>query len=382
MFRKITKRFVVICNIAIASVFLLACFAYLTNPVTYWYIAFLGLAFPYLLIIVALFLFGWIFLKSKWAFFNIVILLIGLKNIKSVFAFHPFAKKFDVQQIDSSILRVMHWNTMSLGEFDKNRVNGSENRDKILSFIKEKKPDVLCFMEFFDSFHPEYSQNIEYITQKLGYPYFYFGKDYERKATVKNGTHLKIGYWGTIIFSKYAMTDTGKIAFVKDANGKHGNVCYATIAKNNKPVKILTTHLQSIRLRKTDYEVFDKLPSSEEGTFEKSKNIFQKIKFAYKFRKTQADIIRAELDRGNIPQILTGDFNDVPNSYAYATIKGNMQDAFLKTGFGFGRTFSNISPTLRIDYILASKELKILQFNKETLSESDHYPIIADFKLQ
>jgi endonuclease/exonuclease/phosphatase family metal-dependent hydrolase len=58
-----------------------------------------------------------------------------------------------------------------------------------------------------------------------------------------------------------------------------------------------------------------------------------------------------------------------------------MQDAFLKKGFGFGRTFSNISPTLRIDYILATKDLKIEQFNKGNLNVSDHYPIMADFKL-
>jgi endonuclease/exonuclease/phosphatase family metal-dependent hydrolase len=313
--------------------------------------------------------------------FNIVLLLVGLQSIKGIFAFHPFRQKFDVQQLDSNTLRVLHWNTMSFGEFDKNRVNGSEVREKMFAYIKEKNPDVICLMEFFDSFHPEFSQNIEYFSNRLGYPYYYYGKDYERWATVKNKSHIRIGYWGTIILSKYAMTDTGKIAFTKDYKGKNGNLCYATITKNNKPVRVLTTHLQSIRLGKPEYEVFENLPTNEETTIQKSKTALQKIKRAYSYRKKQADIIRAELDRVNIPQIITGDFNDVPNSYTYATIKGNMQDAFLKNGFGIGRTFSNISPTLRIDYILATKDLKVTQFNKDVLNLSDHYPIIADFKL-
>ena len=44
--------------------------------------------------------------------------------------------------------------------------------------------------------------------------------------------------------------------------------------------------------------------------------------------------------------IVTGDFNDVPNTYTYFTIRGKLQDAFLKQGFGIGRTYSGISPTL------------------------------------
>ena len=48
-------------------------------------------------------------------------------------------------------------------------------------------------------------------------------------------------------------------------------------------------------------------------------------------------------------------------SYTYFTVRGDMQDAFLKKGFGIGRTFSALSPTLRIDYIFADKNFKINQ---------------------
>ena len=55
-------------------------------------------------------------------------------------------------------------------------------------------------------------------------------------------------------------------------------------------------------------------------------------------------------------------------------------DAFLKKGSGFGRTLNFISPTLRIDYILADKELEIDRFHVIKVPYSDHYPLVADMR--
>jgi endonuclease/exonuclease/phosphatase family metal-dependent hydrolase len=71
----------------------------------------------------------------------------------------------------------------------------------------------------------------------------------------------------------------------------------------------------------------------------------------------------------------------VPNSYTYFKSKGDLQDAFLKKGHSIGRTFRYLSPTLRIDYILADKQLEVAQFNRVIAPYSDHYPVIADFKI-
>ncbi len=59
-----------------------------------------------------------------------------------------------------------------------------------------------------------------------------------------------------------------------------------------------------------------------------------------------------------------------------------MQDAFLKRGFGIGRTFSAISPTLRIDYIFADKRFRIDQFKRIVKNYSDHYMLVADIELK
>ena len=100
------------------------------------------------------------------------------------------------------------------------------------------------------------------------------------------------------------------------------------------------------------------------------------------FRAPQADFVKEEISKSAHPFVITGDFNDVPNSYTYFKISDGLQDAFLKKGFGIGRTFSALSPTLRIDHILTTKDFDVLQFNRQVKPLSDHYMIIADLKLR
>jgi endonuclease/exonuclease/phosphatase family metal-dependent hydrolase len=102
------------------------------------------------------------------------------------------------------------------------------------------------------------------------------------------------------------------------------------------------------------------------------------LKSGYFFRGQQSDIVRRELDKSPFPVVICGDFNDIPNSYTYSTIKGDMQDAFLEKGAGIGRTYRNLAPTLRIDYIFVDKKFKVQQVKRVLEPYSDHYPVVAD----
>ena len=115
-----------------------------------------------------------------------------------------------------------------------------------------------------------------------------------------------------------------------------------------------------------------------ETDIEKSKNVIIKFKNAFLKRQVQADRVRAEIDKSPYPVIVCGDFNDVPNSYPYETIRKGLQDAFVKKGAGIGRTFSGISPTLRIDYIFVDRKFSVNQFIRIPKKLSDHFPIITD----
>src|SRR5690242_5943171 len=87
-FRLFTKRFLIVCNLGIVFFFLLGCVAPYLNPEHWWFIAFLGIGFPFLLIAVIAFMVWWLFMKRKFALISAIALLIGIKGISVFFAFH------------------------------------------------------------------------------------------------------------------------------------------------------------------------------------------------------------------------------------------------------------------------------------------------------
>jgi endonuclease/exonuclease/phosphatase family metal-dependent hydrolase len=136
-----------------------------------------------------------------------------------------------------------------------------------------------------------------------------------------------------------------------------------------------------VQFRQHEYEAIDEIRSAEDSILLNSKTVLAKLRNAMNLRSSQADVARKILDDSPYPVVFCADLNDTPNSYTYFTIRGNMQDAFLKKGFGIGRTFSSLSPTLRIDYIFADNQFRINQFTRVAKNLSDHFMIIADLEL-
>ena len=91
---------------------------------------------------------------------------------------------------------------------------------------------------------------------------------------------------------------------------------------------------------------------------------------------------RKEIEKSPYPVIVCGDFNDVPNSYAYYHIGKGMIDAFKAKGSGLDRTYLGISRTLRIDYIFCQPAFEVVEYNRIIKNFSDHYPVIADLFLK
>jgi endonuclease/exonuclease/phosphatase family metal-dependent hydrolase len=367
--RRFSKRFFIIVNVITALVFLLSCLVPYLNPSRWWFIAFLGLGFPIVLLLVIAFAVFWLILKPKFALIPVVTLLLGYKSISVFFAFHKQPPAF-ITAKDSNTLRIATWNVARFIELKKNKNKGSQTRMKMMEQIKEQNADVLCLQEFFHSDDNAYYPNLYYIRDKLNYPYYYFsfGNDGYRH------------YIGTVIFSRFPIIDSGMVEFPKPS--LPDAVLHIDIKFNDDTVRIYSTHLQSVQFRKTDYENIDGIKKADDSLLRRSKTILSKLKRGFTNRGMQARIVKQRLDESLFPKLMCGDFNDVPNSYAYFTIRGNMQDAFLKKGYGIGRTFSSLSPTLRIDYILADNTFKILQFKRIIKDYSDHYMLVADIQLK
>jgi endonuclease/exonuclease/phosphatase family metal-dependent hydrolase len=368
-FRLFTKRFFLYTNIVLVFFFLLACLVPYLNPQRWWFISFLGLAFPFLSFFVLLFLITWlILLKPRFALISAIALIPGIKSISVLFAFHAPAS-FSYKK-EPGTLRVVSWNVARFIELKRNTNAGSEKRLKMLALLKEQNADVLCLQEFHTSTNPEYYDNLTPVQQELGYPYFYFSFDQD------GDNH----YYSSIIFSRYPIIDSGRVRYPRPT--LPDVLLQADIKVNDDTVRVFTTHLQSNQLGKADYARIGKIKNGEDSLVSNSRSIISKMKKAIVYRSIQVDIAREVVDNSPYPSVFCADLNDVPNSYTYFTARGDMQDAFLKKGFGIGRSFSAISPTLRIDYIFADKQFRIKQFNRVVKNLSDHYMLIADMELK
>ena len=297
----------------------------------------------------------------------LLVLLFGFKSISVFIGFNkPAAFRYEKKPEQ---IRIASWNVARFLEWKKNDSEKSRKRLKMLEQIKKQDPDILCLQEFFYSPEPQFYHNIKEI-QDMGYPYFYFSYD-------PDGW---LQYIGSAIFSKYPIIDTGLVRYFRPAMPEA--LVHADIKINDDTIRVYSTHLQSVQFRQPEYQAINEIKNADDSLIDNSKTVLAKLRKAMRYRSTQADIVRQILDDSPYPLVFCGDLNDVPNSHTYFTIRGDMQDAFLEKGFGIGRTFSSLSPTLRIDYILADDHFKINQFTRVVKNLSDHFMIMADVELK
>jgi len=365
--RIFTRRFFIYTNVVLAILFLLACLVPNLAPRTWWFIAFLGLIFPFLLAALLLFLIGWLVLwKPTRLLISVVPILIGWGQIQKTFAIRR-SDNF-VETKSTGTIRVLSWNVARFIELRKNNNKGSQTRLKMLDLIRAQNADVLCFQEFQTSLDPRYYDNIRPI-QEMGYPYYYFSYD-------EDGD---LNYYSSAIFSKYPILDTSKLRFPKPSLPEV--LMQTDLLVGGDTIRVFTTHLQSFQLNPVDYKRIEQIKSGEDSLISHSRNIFSKWKRGVVNRTLQAEITRDVVRRSPHPTILCADLNEIPNSYSYAQVRGNMQDAFLEKGSGIGRTFLGLSPTLRIDYVFADDRFSVRQFTRRQERYSDHLMLVADLEL-
>lgn len=365
-FRKLGKRFFIISNLIVCGLFLVSCLQPWLNPNLFWFIGFFSLMFPYLFILVLAFLFFWLLVKPRYTLISLISLLLSWNQISALFNLNvdPFKKEKPLHSI-----RVITWNVQGFKTVTANKKTKNDNLAAVFDFIRAYNADLVCFQEFgqFDS--PEKGGDYVGAMKKMGFGHYVLSKDYSR---------VTFGYTnGVAIFSKHPILKTKRVPFSSSPE----SVLSADIVIEGDTIRLFNTHLQSFKFNGKDYQDLQRIKENDEKIVPASRNIVYKMRKAFRNRGQQADMIRPLVDSSQYPEILTLDMNDVPASYAYWQLRADRKDAFLESGFGIGRTFVALAPTLRIDYIFANPAFEILQMEVGQVRYSDHLPIIADLKL-
>ncbi len=360
--RRTTKSIIIIANLFVSIVFLIAALSPYLNPANWWAHGFLALITPYLILTLILFILFWLISRPKWALISFIALGIGYKQLPVIFAFS--GDSGFIKRKSENSFRIADWNVQSFIGLTKNIAAKKAIRLEIAESILKNNPDLICLQEFNSAIR---ENNI--ILFSKTHPYHYFSKDYHRDQSDYQS--------GCIIFSKYPAIDSGKIEFPNEES-----LIYIDILKGADTLRIFTTHLQSFKFKKNDYENIERIKGSENTSFSATKSLISKMKLAYQKRGVQTNMVKKALNESPYPSVICGDFNDVPNSYTYFNIRQDWQDAFLKKDFGIGRTFISLAPTLRIDYILAGNQFEIKQFDMIDEALSDHIMLLADIRLK
>lgn len=366
-FRTFSKRFLLISTLLLVILFSLTALIPYANPTTFPWLGFAGLAFPYLLVLVIFFLVFWLIFKPAYSIIPIIAIALCWKQVSVLFRISKAS--FNFTKSDAS-LRIMSWNVKVFEGIDRGPGASAKASEEIISFIKASQPDIICLQEFNQYDSMAYESNHIKRMMDAGYPYYIFSSDYKKKSIDYHS--------GVAIFSRTPLSTQQKIAF----NYNPESIVFADVVKGKDTFRIFTTHLQSFKFSKDDYRKIDELKSKGDVSTSGSKNLVMKMKRSFEFRGIQSQQIRPLLDHSPYPEVICGDFNDVPNSFTYWQIRGNRRDAFIEKGKGIGRTFASLAPTLRIDYIFCNKRLTVDQFVVAYKPWSDHMPLIADIRLE
>jgi endonuclease/exonuclease/phosphatase family metal-dependent hydrolase len=363
--RRITKLTLVFLNILTAVLFLLGSYSYYFDPAHFWFIGLLTLASFYLLLILVFFIFFWMFVKFRLVIISILAIAFAWKPMHHLFEIR-LTPNFTMEKHPNNI-RIMSWNVEHFDILEHK--THPERKQQMIDIINMHQPDVACFQEMVASDSApsaiNYLPDFRAKLHMLGYHY-----SYNRKLDF-DGKHR----FGIITFSKYPIINKHTLSYTP--NDYNSIFQYVDIVREEDTFRIFNIHLQSLKFSNENMSYIEK-GEAREGTLSESKSLIAKFRTGFLKRKIQSERIKAAMNASPYPVIVCGDFNDVPNSYAYSTIGNGLKNTFAEKGTGIGRTFYGISPTLRIDNIFCDTRFNVEQFVRVKKKLSDHFPIIAD----
>lgn len=242
------------------------------------------------------------------------------------------------------------------------------DRNRTIDYIMETNADIVCLQEVkqlsvgkeITNFTPE-----QYAELRKVYPYEVGDSELDMKVLSKYPAVFEKGYSyidGTFDSKRYT---------------------FYRFNINGHRLMIINVHLMSFLLSEKERTIvtgINSIETAKESVVE-FKGLRDKMHRGFKKRKNDVDILRRTIDKLKGPLIICGDFNDVPESYAYRLLKGtDMKDAYVETGFGPMATYNQHAFWFHLDQILYRGGLKALSVRKGNTKLSDHYPLVAEFE--
>lgn len=346
--RRFFKNIVLFFNFIAAFVLLFIYLSVWISPAVFWVPALVGLAYPYILLINVLFVLYWLFSSPKWALLSIVCIGIGYNHLENYFQFSP-------KESDEKGIVVCSYNVKAFTEKGNKYQEAKENAQTILDYLKDKKPDIVCFQE------------MNFLNKK---GFSGFKNMFNMKGLPANADAKRVD--GPITLTRFPIIHKDEVHFQQTGN----MIIITDVVTPTDTLRIFNCHLESYRFTPKDINSLDSISINKQDNNMKEVRLFgSKLKKAFIKRAEQAEELRRQIDASPYPVLVCGDFNDTPVSYTYHTVRGDLKDAFVESGAGIGNTYLGRLPSFRIDYVMHSPNFKAYNFKIDHVDFSDHYPV-------
>jgi endonuclease/exonuclease/phosphatase family metal-dependent hydrolase len=362
--KKFISNIFLIVNVLLALLLVVTYLSVYISPDTSWVFAFIGMGYPYILIMNVLFVLFWIGFRKWFFIISLVCILLGWNVFRKYFQFQ-LKKPEKIEAVHT--IRLLTYNVRLFNYYQWQK--DTATWQKIIHYIKVENPDIICFQEFITI--PNNNHDLNNLKKKLA-PLSYSHVNYTNRVPGKIN-------FGMATFSRYPMVHKERIDF---ENSLNGSICTDLVVRYDT-VRVYNCHLQSIRLRRDYNDLVDSLIFNySEKQFDELREFSGRLRQAFIQRAEQVNILERHIRSSPYPVIVCGDFNDTPVSYAYQKLSRRLTDAFIESGSGTGNTYRGNLPFVRIDYVLYNAPLHALKYHSEKVDFSDHYPLVVDFMIR
>lgn len=339
-----------------AGLLALSYLAIVLNPAKVWVITIFGLLFiPFALLNFILLI--WALKRRSRSF--VIPLLILLPCLFFVGRYVQLFGEGNPPEDGEKTIKVVSWNVGRFARFGYGDADRKACRDSVVAFLKGEDADVICLQEF-------RADDLAFIKPYLsrtfkGYGYAYYL--YTRRR----------GCYGNVTLSRLPIRDKGKIIFENSTN----IAIYTDLQTEEGTLRIYNCHFESYNIS---------LTALAQSLADRNRDVLRetevKMKRSIVRRPKQVEQVFEHIGNSPLEAVVCGDFNDSPMSYTYFKMSRGREDSFVEAGRGFGATYSELWPFLRIDYVLYPERFEAVGHETPRIGFSDHYPVVTEIGLR
>lgn len=262
------------------------------------------------------------------------------------------AISFSASSVDPQTLRVMSFNVRLPAESD-GPDRWELRRDQVVRMLREQSPDVIGTQELF-------AEQGDYLARQMP-EYAWFGRGRESNG---GGEHMGVFYRR----DRLRVIESGDF-WLSDTPEVPGSITWGHL----HPRMVTWALFETMADKRRFYLFNTHLPYRGEDE-------------NARLRGAQAIARRLRALPDGVPVVLTGDFNTLPDTTAYAEFEGLLQDAWISAAKRTGPegTFHGFTgqPQKRIDWILVRdlkvNRMRVVDSHENGRYPSDHFPLAVE----